>query len=196
MSTTDFTIAVIVVVTGCAIIFLAALLGELSGRRAKPRPNFRVKDTLRIIVGIVFAAGLCLAPLVGLAFVDIGSLGTGIVLIGTVVWWLLLIDLSQRWQSQKNPNFGSPKSEETQGNQRQRQGGPEAPKAQPFRKRTWRTVLGFKEDENPSMRKVRSAYRRLAKSAHPDAGGTHAQMIKLNTALNEARKGSQEKDSN
>ena len=93
--------------------------------------------------------------------------GTGIVLIGTVIWWLLLIDLSQRWQSQKNPNFGSPKTDETQGAQRQRQRGPEAPKAQPSRKRTWRTVLGFKEDENPGMRKVRSAYRRLAKSAHP-----------------------------
>jgi len=71
--------------------------------------------------------------------------------------------------------------------QRQRQKEPE-PEAPPPRKRTWRTTLGFKEDEKPSMLKVRSAYRRLAKSAHPDTGGTTTQMVELSAALHDARR--------
>ena len=92
----------------------------------------------------------------------------------------------------QNSGFGSRKYNETQGARRQGQTGRSkrnrAFAARPAGKRTWREVLGFKEGEKPTIHEVNSAWRRLAKSAHPDIGGTDAQMMELNAALSEARR--------
>jgi hypothetical protein len=49
----------------------------------------------------------------------------------------------------------------------------------------WSVVLGV---EPPfSVAKVRDAYRARSKSAHPDAGGTHVEFVRLQTAYDEAR---------
>lgn len=42
------------------------------------------------------------------------------------------------------------------------------------------------------MHEVNSARRQLAKVAHPDVGGTDAQMAELNAAVSEARRELQE----
>ena len=149
-----------------------------------------MKSALRLISRFFIAVAILTAPL-PLFFTDI--LGPTVVLLVVFGWILLVVELAGRWaEPPHGPNSaGRGKADET--HQRQRQRGPEVPKAEPSSKRTWRTVLGFKEDENPRISQVRSAYRRLAKSDHPDAGGTHAQMLKLNAALDEARKELQKK---
>lgn len=48
---------------------------------------------------------------------------------------------------------------------------------------TWRDILG-----NPkTLEQAENMYRELAKSAHPDAGGSHDAMTKLNSAIQSAR---------
>jgi hypothetical protein len=63
-------------------------------------------------------------------------------------------------------------------------------------KRHWRTVLNFSEKVPMSgsytvidyRSQIESAYRALARKAHPDAGGSHEAMSELNRAREEALK--------
>jgi hypothetical protein len=48
--------------------------------------------------------------------------------------------------------------------------------------RWYRRLLGLPQDLPPSRVAINSAYRRLAKSAHPDAGGTHEAFLGLTEA--------------
>jgi hypothetical protein len=57
--------------------------------------------------------------------------------------------------------------------------------ALPAPKRWWE-VLGVSPDCTPQD--IQAAYRALARKAHPDAGGTHAAMAELNSALDAARR--------
>jgi hypothetical protein len=50
--------------------------------------------------------------------------------------------------------------------------------------RTWREVLGL--TGRPSREVIDEAYRRCAGRAHPDAGGSHEQMVEVNRAREEA----------
>jgi hypothetical protein len=50
--------------------------------------------------------------------------------------------------------------------------------------RTWREVLGL--SGRPNRELVDAAYRRHAARAHPDAGGSHEQMVEVNRAREEA----------
>lgn len=53
----------------------------------------------------------------------------------------------------------------------------------------WWDVLGV--PKTASSADAEAAYRRLAKSAHPDAGGSHDRMSALNAAIEQFRKGGQ-----
>ena len=147
----------------------------------------------------VLAASMSLNERAWYASLWLGLLGTA----GSVIVSYQIVRVSRRKREseyirskyrsyQQNPGFaGRQKSNETQSARRQRQtgrGGNRASATQPFKKRTWRDILGFKESEKPTMQDVNSAWRRLAKSAHPDVGGTDAQMTELNAALSEARR--------
>lgn len=46
----------------------------------------------------------------------------------------------------------------------------------------WRSVFGFAENSAPTVQEVDSAYKALAKAAHPDKGGTEVEMAHLNRA--------------
>lgn len=48
----------------------------------------------------------------------------------------------------------------------------------------WMDVLGV--DHEASFETVRTAYRRMARTSHPDAGGSHARMSLVNAAWKEA----------
>lgn len=50
----------------------------------------------------------------------------------------------------------------------------------------WWIILGVTPDATSAQ--VDDAYRRLARTTHPDAGGTHDQMARLNAARDEAQK--------
>lgn len=66
--------------------------------------------------------------------------------------------------------------------------GPQQPP--PPVKRPWREVLGLVGLQGPKFAMLagaEAAYRTLAKTAHPDSGGTAAAMAALNTAIAEAR---------
>jgi len=52
----------------------------------------------------------------------------------------------------------------------------------------WRTVLGFSMSERPTGDELRGRHRFLARAMHPDLGGSHADMTKLNLALDAAIK--------
>lgn len=56
----------------------------------------------------------------------------------------------------------------------------------PAATRQWWDVLGV--DSRATIDDVDEAYRILAKTAHPDAGGTHERMAELNAARDAARK--------
>lgn len=58
--------------------------------------------------------------------------------------------------------------------------------ALPASPRDWWIVLQVTPDATSAQ--VDDAFRRLAKAAHPDAGGSHEQMARLNAARDEARK--------
>ena len=49
----------------------------------------------------------------------------------------------------------------------------------------WWNVLGL--DRTATLDQIEAAYRTKAKSAHPDAGGSHAAMAELNAARQQAR---------
>ena len=163
-----------------------------------------MKDTLKIIIKFIIAAAV-IAPtvLVLISMSKTDLLITVIVFVGGIALMTIPILMSEYIRSKRrsyhrpppqNPgSAGRQKSKETQSARRQgqtgRSGGNRARFAtQPFRKRSWREVLGFKEREKPTMHEVNSAWRRLAKSAHPDVGGTDAQMTELNAALSAARR--------
>lgn len=60
-------------------------------------------------------------------------------------------------------------------------------RALPAKGGTWRTMLKFEPDSQPSISDVQAAYRNLAGHAHPDhAGGSHEAMAALNAARAEA----------
>jgi hypothetical protein len=46
----------------------------------------------------------------------------------------------------------------------------------------WRAVFGFGADARPTVDQVDTAYKSLAKTKHPDAGGTEIEMAHLNRA--------------
>lgn len=52
----------------------------------------------------------------------------------------------------------------------------------PGTKRSWREVLGFPAASTPDSVGIDLAYRSKAKTAHPDAGGSHDLMAELNEA--------------
>lgn len=52
----------------------------------------------------------------------------------------------------------------------------------------WRDVLGIRPDERVTIQIVEDRYRELAKSRHPDRGGTDVLMAELNRARADARR--------
>ena len=56
--------------------------------------------------------------------------------------------------------------------------------APPDRKKPWREVFGIKTDWNGDLTGL---YREKARTRHPDAGGSNAQMAELNVAYEEGR---------
>ncbi|MQY48236.1 J domain-containing protein [Rhizobiales bacterium RZME27] len=58
----------------------------------------------------------------------------------------------------------------------------------PGAKKTWREVLGFPAGANPDREGIDIEFRRKAKAAHPDAGGSTEAMAELNAARAEALK--------
>lgn len=59
----------------------------------------------------------------------------------------------------------------------------------PSAARSWREVLGFADHPGPiSAELIRERYRSRASSAHPDKGGSHAEMSELNAARDAALK--------
>lgn len=61
--------------------------------------------------------------------------------------------------------------------------GPSAPGGQPGGGPSWQSVLGFPS----SLVQAEAAYRRAARVAHPDLGGSQEQMAMLNDAIAQAR---------
>jgi hypothetical protein len=51
----------------------------------------------------------------------------------------------------------------------------------------WRAVFGFAPESQPTLTDVEDRFRRAALSAHPDGGGSHDQMARLNEARTFAR---------
>ncbi|MGJ7611093.1 MULTISPECIES: hypothetical protein [unclassified Variovorax] len=58
----------------------------------------------------------------------------------------------------------------------------------PVTQRHWRAVLGFPADATVNASMVKERYRTRASSAHPDKGGTTAEMTELNQARDDALK--------
>lgn len=58
----------------------------------------------------------------------------------------------------------------------------------PGAKRPWRDVLGFHGVQMPTKAAIDTAWRERARKAHPDAGGSDAEMAELNAARTEALK--------
>lgn len=54
--------------------------------------------------------------------------------------------------------------------------------------KSWRDVLGFDADSNPTHAQVDAAYRAKARKAHPDQGGPPGAMAELNAARDAAIK--------
>lgn len=52
----------------------------------------------------------------------------------------------------------------------------------------WLTVLGFTEEATPSIGEIELAYRRKARTAHPDAGGDRAAWDRLTEAYDQAKR--------
>lgn len=52
----------------------------------------------------------------------------------------------------------------------------------PRGKRSWREVFGYHGAQMPSKNDINTAWRELSKKAHPDGGGSDAQMAELNEA--------------
>jgi len=58
--------------------------------------------------------------------------------------------------------------------------------ALPAKSETWRSTLGFGPDDIVTEARVLAAFRERARTAHPDAGGTHEAMAALSVARDEA----------
>lgn len=58
--------------------------------------------------------------------------------------------------------------------------------AAPASSQAWWKVLNF--NEKPTLERAEAAYKQLAMKAHPDNGGSHEEMSKINAAIAEARK--------
>jgi hypothetical protein len=59
----------------------------------------------------------------------------------------------------------------------------------PDKARTWRDVLGYQPHENPTLVDVKTRYRVLSQTRHPDrAGGSHDAMAEINVAYEQAQK--------
>ncbi len=56
----------------------------------------------------------------------------------------------------------------------------------PGSKRPWRAVLGFAAFDGVSAAEVEARFKKLAKTRHPDAGGSDAAMAELNAAKADA----------
>lgn len=56
------------------------------------------------------------------------------------------------------------------------------------RGRPWREIFAYKEHERPSFDHVDDRYKRMARTVHSDAGGSHDAMVELNAAREEARR--------
>lgn len=63
---------------------------------------------------------------------------------------------------------------------------PPPPRPQPIQLPEWAIVLGLQFPITRSS--IDSAYRALVRKAHPDHGGSHEAMIRLNRAVTDARK--------
>lgn len=57
----------------------------------------------------------------------------------------------------------------------------------PEQANNWRSILGVKEGRSPSMDAVKSRYHELAKTHHPDRGGTVEKFQQLQQALDDAK---------
>lgn len=62
------------------------------------------------------------------------------------------------------------------------------PPADGFSGAGWRVVLGFEVTVTPLFVELKKRYRELAAKAHPDAGGSHEDMVKINRAYEQAEK--------
>lgn len=56
----------------------------------------------------------------------------------------------------------------------------------PSSKKQWNEVLGVRSDA--PLSEIEAAYKRRAKDAHPDNGGSHESMAEINAAMDEARR--------
>jgi hypothetical protein len=52
----------------------------------------------------------------------------------------------------------------------------------------WRSEMGFRPDEKPGADAIDARYKALARERHPDSGGSHEAMARLNVARTEALK--------
>lgn len=53
---------------------------------------------------------------------------------------------------------------------------------------TWRSIMGYADEADPTLEQVKGLYRRLAFERHPDQGGSEAKMAELNWAMQEAER--------
>lgn len=52
----------------------------------------------------------------------------------------------------------------------------------------WRTVFGYEHDHFPALASVKARYRERAREIHPDRGGDHDQLVRLNQAMEAAER--------
>ena len=71
------------------------------------------------------------------------------------------------------------------GNLEQAFAGYQALPASSNKSRNWWDVLGVKQNATPA--EIKEAYKELVRRHHPDAGGTHAQMLEINWAYDMAK---------
>lgn len=63
-----------------------------------------------------------------------------------------------------------------------------APPPRPPVKTTWRTILGFSENDALTKSNVQARFRKLAKQHHPDVGGNCTKMAEISAAYKEAER--------
>ena len=74
------------------------------------------------------------------------------------------------------------------GSTRQHMGGFRLSLPNPDKPKSWRDVLGIREDQPVTLADVDPVYRNLAHLRHPDRGGDAGDMAELNAARDQARK--------
>lgn len=57
----------------------------------------------------------------------------------------------------------------------------------PEQANSWRSILGVKEEREPSLEKLTERYKALAKKRHPDTGGSTEQFQQLQQAFSKAK---------